>query len=251
MEMVANGLDGSGVLSTVNSGDFPGVPISPAPGGDSRQPPAGTAASPVPHSWGSKVWKRVFDFTFALLLLVVALPLLAVVALLVWATSPGPVIFRQVRAGRHGQPFVLCKFRTMKQNAERMLEEDPRLMQEFSEQWKLHNDPRVTRVGSWLRKTSIDELPQLINVLRGEMSIVGPRPVQPTELAEQYGEYAEIVFSEKPGLTGLWQVEGRSSISYEERVALDLKYVQVRSGWFDLMLVLRTVPAILLMRGAK
>jgi lipopolysaccharide/colanic/teichoic acid biosynthesis glycosyltransferase len=193
----------------------------------------------------------VFDVAFALLLGIILLPLLAAVALLIWVTSPGPVIFRQVRVGRNGQTFVLCKFRTMLVGAERMLEEDPALKQAFTEQWKLGDDPRVTKLGSWLRKTSVDELPQLINVLRGEMSMVGPRPVQPAELDEQYGEFAEVVFSERPGLTGLWQVEGRSSVSYDERIALDLKYVQKRSGWLDFLLILKTIPAVLLMRGAR
>jgi lipopolysaccharide/colanic/teichoic acid biosynthesis glycosyltransferase len=145
---------------------------------------------------------------------------------------------------------VLCKFRTMIQDAESYLEQNQHLKAEFAKKWKLGNDPRITPVGRWLRRTSIDELPQLINVLRGEMSIVGPRPVQPDELAEQYGEYANIVFSAKPGLTGLWQVNGRSSSSYDERIALDLEYVQRRSGWLDFVLVMRTIPAVLFMRDA-
>jgi len=202
------------------------------------------------RSAASELWKRVFDSTFALLLMVILLPLLAVVALLVWVTSPGPIIFRQLRVGQFGRPFVLCKFRTMADGAEQLLEQDFHLKEEFRKQWKLGDDPRITPLGRWLRKTSIDELPQLINVLRGEMSMVGPRPVQPAELSEQYGEYSEVVFTAKPGITGLWQVAGRSSSSYAERVALDLEYVQRRGGWFDLLIVMRTIPAVLLMRDA-
>jgi exopolysaccharide production protein ExoY len=249
MELSANGPDRPGVVSMA-----------------SVETPADTASQRLAHqvcewstrdvipgirSRASEVWKRVFDITFALVLLVTLLPLLAVVAVLVWATSPGPVIFRQVRAGQHGKPFVLCKFRTMRADAERLLAQDAQLQARFAQQWKLAADPRITPVGRWLRKTSIDELPQLLNVLRGEMSIVGPRPVQPAELAEQYGAYADAVFRARPGLTGLWQVAGRSSVSYEERIALDLEYVQRRSGWFDFVLLLRTVPAVLLMRDAS
>lgn len=200
---------------------------------------------------GSELWKRVFDVVFALVLLIILLPLLALVALLIWTTSPGPIIYRQIRAGQNGVFFVLCKFRTMSHGADGLLRQDEGLKAEFAKKWKLDHDPRVTIVGHWLRKMSIDELPQLFNVLRGDMSIVGPRPVQPDELEERYGEVADIVFSYKPGLTGLWQVTGRSSCTYAERIALDLEYAQRRSGWLDFMLVMRTIPAVLLMRDAS
>lgn len=134
------------------------------------------------------LWKRVFDVTLALLLIVILLPLFAIVTLLIGATSQGPIIARQVRAGRNGQLFRLYKFRTTIVGAEDVLERDLHLKDEFSKRWKLGNDPRVTPLGRWLRKTSIDELPQLINVLRGDMSLVGPRPVQPAELDVWYGE---------------------------------------------------------------
>lgn len=203
------------------------------------------------RSGSSEFWKRAFDLTTSLVLLVILLPLLAVVSLLVRVTSPGPVFFRQVRAGQNGSTFVIWKFRTMRADAERVLEQDEALKAEFSRQWKLNADPRITRLGHILRKSSIDELPQLFNVLRGEMSMVGPRPVQPAELDEHYGRYARIVFSAKPGLTGLWQISGRSSVSYDERVALDLEYIKRRSGWYDLLLVLLTIPAVLMMRDAS
>lgn len=197
-----------------------------------------------------RIDQRAFDITFASLMLVLLLPLFGVAALLVRLSSPGPIIYRQRRCGQDGKSFVLYKFRTMVDDADSLLLRSRQLNDEFHEQWKLENDPRVTRAGHWLRKTSADELPQLINVLRGDMSIVGPRPVQPQELTECYRDSADIVFSVKPGLTGLWQVEGRSGVTYEERIALDLEYIQRRSFLFDTYLLLRTVPAVLFMRGA-
>jgi exopolysaccharide production protein ExoY len=246
--LVSLGLDGP-ATPTVSSDDssVQGTIVSTRP--DAVGPKVHVNAVAT-YSAASELWKRAFDSTLALLLIIILLPLLAVVALLVRVTSPGPIIFRQVRVGQYGRPFVLWKFRTMTNGAEQLLEQDSRLKEEFRKRWKLGEDPRITPLGRWLRKTSIDELPQLINVLRGEMSMVGPRPVQPAELGEQYGEYSEVVFTAKPGITGLWQVAGRSSSSYAERVALDLEYVQRRGGWFDLLIVMRTIPAVLLMRDA-
>jgi undecaprenyl-phosphate galactose phosphotransferase len=146
---------------------------------------------------------------------------------------------------------VLYKFRTMIRNADVVLASSPTLQQEFAQHWKLSHDPRITAIGKWLRISSIDELPQLINVIRGDMSIVGPRPVQPDEITDWYRDLAVVVFSVKPGLTGLWQVTGRSCTSYEERIALDIEYLRRRSFWFDIQLILRTIPAVLLMRGAR
>jgi undecaprenyl-phosphate galactose phosphotransferase len=193
--------------------------------------------------------KRAFDVFFAVSMLVVTLPILLPVAILIRATSPGPVIFSQVRIGRDGRPFSCYKFRTMVQGAEAMLR-DPELRQRFEVAWKLENDTRVTPVGRWFRKTSIDELPQLINVLRGDMSVAGPRPVQPRELEQRYGAYAALVTSVKPGLTSLWGVSGRSGLDNDERVRLDLEYVRRRGFWYDLRLVLKTVPSVLSRRGA-
>jgi len=193
---------------------------------------------------------RAFDLCVAIVLMLAMSPIFLSVAVLVRFTSPGPVIFRQIRTGQHGKPFTLYKFRTMVDGADALLDEHIRTSAAFRERRKLDNDPRVTRVGAWLRRTSIDELPQLYNVLRGDMSIVGPRPVPPDELAQYYRQYADRILSVKPGLTGLWQVEGRSSVSYDARVALDLEYLQRRSLRYDLLLVLRTIPAVLTMRGA-
>ncbi|HEY7031516.1 MAG TPA: sugar transferase [Thermomicrobiales bacterium] len=194
--------------------------------------------------------KRAFDVAVALFLLLFGLPLWAVIALGIALTSPGPVFFRQQRCGRGRRVFTCYKFRTMVVDAERRLREDATLAAAHAGQWKLHDDPRVTAVGRLLRKTSLDELPQLWNVLRGEMSLVGPRPVQPRELTDVYGALAETVTSVRPGLTGLWQVSGRSALSYDQRVALDLAYVRRRGFWYDLWLILKTVPAVLWGKGA-
>lgn len=191
------------------------------------------------------VAKRLIDILFSVLLLSAALPIFAVVALLVRLSSPGPIIFRQRRCGRNGQLFTCYKFRTMVTDAELVLTMDDALRASFAKQWKLVEDPRVTSVGRFLRKTSLDELPQLWNVLKGDMSIVGPRPVQERELHDCYAGQASVVTSVRPGLTGLWQVSGRSSLSYEQRVALDVRYVLRSSLRLDILIVLRTIPALL------
>jgi len=193
---------------------------------------------------------RAFDIVLALLLLIATLPIIAVALSAVRLTSTGPLIFRQYRVGRFGRPFVCFKIRTMVEDADVLLDRDHSLHGSYAERWKLADDPRILPVGRWLRRASIDELPQLVNVLRGEMSIVGPRPVQLKELHERYGDLAEIVFSINPGLTGLWQVSGRSSVDYARRIALDLEYVHRRSLWFDVLLVFKTIPAVCSSRGA-
>lgn len=196
-----------------------------------------------------EVAKRSVDLVVAVIALIALLPLLLLAALLVRLTSPGPAIFRQTRCGRGGQPFTCLKFRTMVQDAERILADDPDLRDQFVESWKIENDRRVTKIGAFFRKTSIDELPQLINVLRGEMSLVGPRPVQPEEL-DRFGEWAPTISSVKPGLTGLWGVSGRSSLTYDQRVALEIEYVHRRSFLYDLVIVIKTIPVVILSRGA-
>lgn len=233
------------------------VSLSLPPGRDGRAtatlpgdlPIVITTPAASPHR-GYEPLKRGLDVMVAAGALVVLSPLLLATAALIRLDSPGAAIFRQRRAGYLGRPFWCYKFRTMLDGAEALLARDPQLREEFRVRWKLQRDPRLTRVGRWLRRTSIDELPQLVNVLRGEMSLVGPRPVQPDELRRQFGEYAPVISSVKPGLTGLWQVSGRSSLSYQERVRLDLEYVRRRSLWYDLALLLRTVPAVLSGQGA-
>lgn len=204
---------------------------------------------PQPH-WGYERMKRWLDILVSVPALVLATPLLLATAALIRADSRGPILFRQQRVGHLGRPLLCWKFRTMVDGADSLLQRDARLRAEFDAAWKLRQDPRVTRVGRWLRKASIDELPQLVHVVRGEMSLVGPRPVQPAELKRQFGPWAPTVISVKPGLTGLWQVSGRSSVSYRERVALDVEYVRRRSIGYDIYLLLRTIPAVLGGKGA-
>lgn len=190
---------------------------------------------------------RALDLAVASLALILLLPVFAVTAVAVKVTSPGPILFSHERAGRNGRPFRVLKFRSMRVNQEIPAE----LKAELEERFKLTGDPRVTPVGRILRRTSLDELPQLFNVIAGDMAIVGPRPVTRVEVDRKYGEHAAEVLSVKPGLTGLWQVSGRSLLSYEDRVRLDLEYVRTRSIRGDLGIMLRTIPAILSMRGAE
>jgi lipopolysaccharide/colanic/teichoic acid biosynthesis glycosyltransferase len=178
------------------------------------------------------VIKRSGDIVFSLLVLGLGSPLLLALALLVKLSSRGPVFYVQQRVGRDYRSFGCIKFRTMRRDADRilsrLLSESPDLQEEFRNDFKLKNDPRITRLGKFLRRSSLDELPQFVNVLRGEMSVVGPRPIVRQELP-RYGDRMEEVLAVRPGLTGLWQVSGRNNLSYDERVALDLRYASQRS----------------------
>ena len=193
--------------------------------------------------------KRVVDVCGSLALLIALAPLLLVIALLVKSTSPGPIIFRHRRLGQHGRTFYCLKFRTMVENAEELLRQREDLRKEFEATFKLKNDPRLTRIGGFLRRTSLDELPQILNVLRGELSLIGPRPIVPSE-QEKYGRHARKLLSVKPGLGGYWQVYGRSDTTYAERVVMDLEYIDRRSLGLDLKLVALTVRVVLEGRGA-
>jgi lipopolysaccharide/colanic/teichoic acid biosynthesis glycosyltransferase len=193
--------------------------------------------------------KRTLDFAGALgLLLVFALPMLAI-ALAVRLTSPGPVFFRQLRVGRSGRFFTSYKFRSMYLDAEDRQKEVAHLNEATGPIFKIRDDPRMTPVGRFLRRTSLDEIAQLFNVLRGDMSLVGPRPGLMSEVLNYEGWELERL-TVKPGLTGLWQVSGRSELSFQEMMRLDLEYVHRRSFWFDVWLLIRTVPAVLSGRGA-
>jgi exopolysaccharide production protein ExoY len=194
--------------------------------------------------------KRLSDVLIASLLIILAAIPIAIAAVLITLSSRGPVLYAQTRCGRHGTSFRCWKLRTMLWGVDDYFVDRPELRQAFEKSWKLGGDPRITRVGAFLRKTSLDETPQLWNVLRGEVSIVGPRPVVHNELAIMYGPHARTLLSVKPGLTGLWQVSGRSTLSYERRVALDLEYVARRSLIFDAAILLKTPLAVLSMRGA-
>ena len=166
-----------------------------------------------------------------------------------WWTSPGPVIFRRRVLGLDGVEIDAFKFRTMVVDADRMLAADPELAREYAAQVKLRRDPRLTPVGGWLRQLSLDELPQLVNVVRGQMSLVGPRMVAPDEISK-YGDFAASRLKVKPGLTGLWQVSGRHETSYPDRIVLDRRYIEEWSLGLDAWILLRTIPAVLSMRGA-
>lgn len=194
--------------------------------------------------------KRTMDIVIASFLLIVTLPFLLAAMLAIRLTSPGPVVFAQWRVGKDGVPFLCYKLRTMVDDAERILQNDDKLQEKYLLIWKLSGDPRITSVGKFLRRSSIDELPQLVNVLWGEMSMVGPRPVQLREAHFLYGAKMAVVLKHKPGLTGMWQVSGRSSIPYHERAELDLRYATSRSFWLDVVLLARTIPAVLAGRDA-
>jgi lipopolysaccharide/colanic/teichoic acid biosynthesis glycosyltransferase len=194
--------------------------------------------------------KRVLDVVLAALALVVLSPLLVVLWLLVRFESPGPVIFSQQRLGRGEQPFTIYKFRSMRTGASdaihrayvtQMLTDGPHAVA-IDGFYKLQTDPRITPLGAWLRRSSLDELPQLVNVLRGDMSLVGPRPVLAWE-AELFDDAARVRFQVRPGLTGLWQVSGRARLTMRQALELDAQYVQRQSLWLDLSILARTVPA--------
>ncbi|HWE04120.1 MAG TPA: sugar transferase [Tepidisphaeraceae bacterium] len=195
-------------------------------------------------------WKRTLDMIGAAVLLMVLSPILAVAAAAIKLTSPGSVIFTQRRSGLGGKPFVIYKFRTMCVNAEKRQQE----LRAFNEQdgpaFKLTNDPRVTKIGHILRKTSIDELPQLWNVIRGEMSLVGPRPLP---IAEQEGceQWQRHRLNATPGLTCIWQVKGRSTVSFSEWVRMDVEYMRRRTIFHDLTILFSTIPSVILRRGAR
>ena len=196
--------------------------------------------------------KRSLDITVATLGLVVTAPVMLVLAIAIRVDSPGPILFGQRRPGLGGKPFTVYKFRTMRADAEEIIRSDPALYKRFlANDCKLppEEDPRITRFGNWLRTTSLDELPQLFNVLLGQMSLVGPRPVVGPEL-ENYGAWTKVLLAVKPGVTGYWQINGRSSIRYPERAHLDLQYITQWSLAMDLKILLRTVPAVLKRIGA-
>lgn len=203
----------------------------------------------TPASAADSRLKRSLDVVLAALLLVATTPLMGLIALLVKATSRGPAIFRQPRIGYRCQVFEIYKFRTMVEGAE-CLEEELARRQAGRTFLKVLDDPRTTRIGRFLRRSSLDELPQLWNVLRGDMSLVGPRPILLSDFRKMPKRQQLRRFTVKPGITGLWQVSGRSRCSDEERMQLDLDYIRDWSHWTDLKILLRTVPAVLRAEGA-
>lgn len=208
--------------------------------------------SSTPETSWQMLAKQLLDFVGALVLLVVCSPILLGVALAIKLTSPGPVMFRQQRSGLNGSPFSIYKFRTMVTNAEQFKHELAAMNEMSGPVFKVTNDPRVTGIGKWLRKSSLDELPQLFNVVRGEMSLVGPRPL-PVDEVKRFNDLAHRRrLSVKPGITCLWQISGRNKIvDFKDWVRLDLQYIDNWSFWLDIVILLRTVPVVLLGTGAK
>ena len=202
--------------------------------------------------------KRVVDIFGSIVGIIILSPLLLLVAIAIKLDSPGPILAETpMRAGKSGRLFKIYKFRSMVQNAQEILDNNPKLLAEYKKNsYKIINDPRVTRVGKFIRRFSIDELPQFFNILKGEMSLVGPRAYYPYELEEQQKnfpqskKFVKIILSGKPGVTGLWQVSGRSEINFDRRVEMDAQYVKRRSLIYDFLIMLKTIPAVISGRGA-
>lgn len=194
--------------------------------------------------------KRTIDILGALIGLVLLSPIFLIVAIAIKLDSKGPIIFGHTRKGLHGKDIKVYKFRTMYENSQEIFNNFTKEQkEEFYKNFKLENDPRVTKIGDFLRRTSIDELPQLINILNGSMSIVGPRPIVQKEI-DLYGEYANKLFSVVPGLTGYWQANGRSDTTYEERIKMDMYYIDNRGFWLDFKIIIKTFGSVLKGEGA-
>jgi exopolysaccharide production protein ExoY len=202
------------------------------------------------HRRGYMAAKRAIDIVLGSLALIVLFPIFLVISLAIVLTDGFPIVFKQKRVGKDGREFYIYKFRTMVKNAEEILRSRPELMEEYQRTYKITNDPRISKIGKLLRKTSLDELPQLLNVVAGEMSLVGPRPIVPKEL-EKYGDMAWAYLLMKPGCAGLWQCSGRSDIGYDERVHLDLTYYEKAGLRYDTWVIMKTAVEIVRCRGAN
>lgn len=200
------------------------------------------------HSLEGDLTKRGFDVVFSLLVLIFLSPLYLILAFLIAISSPGPIFYVQQRVGKNYKRFGCLKFRTMVRNADEMLEsmmaQSPQMREEFEKDFKLREDPRITWIGKFLRLTSLDEFPQFWNVLMGDMSVVGPRPLVPEELCK-YGNRIDKVLTIRPGITGLWQVSGRNDIPYPQRVQIDVYYVNCRNWLMDLWIVIKTIGVVI------
>lgn len=214
----------------------------------SGNPPAGQI-----HQVETSGLKRVMDLVLAAAVLTFALPVLILIYGVLKIFDPGPALFSQLRVGRDGRMFTVYKFRTMPVDAQERLDHllatDPKAAAEWAQFQKLRKDPRVTRIGSFLRKSSLDELPQLLNIIRGEMSVIGPRPVTSAEV-HRYGPDYPYYTAVRPGVLGLWQVMGRNKLTYPERVAYDVQYVKTWSIWQDFRILVMAIPVVLMARGA-
>ena len=220
---------------------------------DASKPESGTLFPWAVYSYRYRLLKRLVDLTIIGSVMPVVLSLGLLIAIAIRLTSRGSAFYRHERIGRFGIPIRVWKFRTMFIDGDRLLEQhllnSPLARKEWSTSHKLKNDPRITPIGNWLRKTSLDEMPQALNVLAGEMSLIGPRPIVRQE-AHKYGEVFALYTHVKPGISGLWQVSGRSDLSYPERVALDGQYVEEWSLLGDLKILLKTIPVVLHRRGS-
>ena len=196
----------------------------------------------------------MFDMALSILMLPLLLVVIGILGLLVKLDTPGPVFYRHTRIGRNGKSFGVFKFRSMyrdsKERLRKILGTDPLSKQEWETYYKLKNDPRITRMGKFLRRTSLDELPQIFNVLQGDMSLVGPRPVLKEEITKYYKEFADYYHMVRPGITGLWQVSGRNDVNYYIRVRLDAWYVLNWSVWLDIVILFKTLNVVLKKEGA-
>lgn len=194
--------------------------------------------------------KRIMDIILALIALIISIPLFLILAILVKLDSKGPVFYGHTRKGKNRSDIKIYKFRTMYSNSDEIFENfSEEQKKEYYENFKLDNDPRVTKLGGFLRKTSLDELPQLLNVLKGDLSLIGPRPIVEKEISK-YGEYADKFFSVIPGITGYWQANGRSDTSYDERIQMDMYYIDNRSFMMDIKIILKTVISVIKKEGA-
>jgi undecaprenyl-phosphate galactose phosphotransferase len=198
--------------------------------------------------------KRLFDYVFGLFFFILLIIPIGIISLLIRLTTSGPAILKQERIGKNSKSFTCYKFRTMYHDADERLEvilaNDPEAKKEWETNWKLKNDPRITAFGMFLRKTSLDEIPQILNILKGEMSLVGPRPYIPREW-NWLKEYSETINSVQPGITGLWQVSGRSDSSHEQRLTLDSWYVRNWNLWLDIVILIKTIYVVLKKEGAR
>ena len=195
------------------------------------------------------LFKRLLDLAVGIVILVLLLPVIPAIAIMIKLDSPGPVFFKQDRVGRSGRVFKFYKFRSMFSGSETRRSEVAPLNEQTGPIFKMRSDPRITSVGGFLRRSSLDEIPQIFNVLKGDMSLVGPRPQMPDEAA-QYEPWHRLRLAVKPGITGLWQIRGRSQISFDEWMRLDIEYIKTRSWWVDITILAKTLPAVMARRGA-
>lgn len=194
--------------------------------------------------------KRFLDILISIIGLIVLLPVFLILGIIIRIDSPGPILFAHKRIGKNGKEIKILKFRTMYKDAEEMIKKfDEKQMKEYKENYKLKDDPRITKIGNILRKTSLDELPQIFNIIKGDLSIVGPRPVVESEL-EKYGKNKDKFLSVTPGLTGYWQANGRSTTTYEQRMNMELYYVENRSLWMDIKIFFKTFVSVVKKEGA-